>query len=101
MCPNVFLPTNQLVRSRCELIVPPFVHFLQPRESHLSTSRPRGQLLQEYFNVNAFVANPTGTFGDMGRIQNIGIDMITVDSENRNPWVGPCLYSRWGKNNNH
>ena len=55
---------DQLVPSRCGLIVSPFVHFLRPREPRLCS-----QLLQEYFNVNAFVPNPKGTFGDTGRSQ--------------------------------
>ena len=46
---------------------------------HLSTSRPRGQQLQEYFNTAAFAPNPTGTFGNVGRNTLIGPGTADVD----------------------
>jgi hypothetical protein len=33
----------------------------------LSTGRPNGQMIAEYFNVNAFVPNALGTFGSSGK----------------------------------
>ena len=41
-----------------------FVPGVSPK---LSTSRPHGQLVQEYFNTAAFQQNATGTFGNSGR----------------------------------
>ena len=36
-------------------------------DPHLSTSRPNGQLIQEYFNTAAFTQNALGTFGTAPR----------------------------------
>lgn len=48
-------------------------------DPYLSTSRPRGQLIQEYFNPAAFTPNPIGTFGDAGRNILNGPGSATVD----------------------
>ena len=59
----------------------------------LSTSRPHGELTQEYFNTAAFQQNATGTFGNSGRniLRGPGFDnvdfalmkMIPLKSEQR------------------
>ena len=45
----------------------------------LSTSRPKNQKLAEYFNIHAYVANPIGTFGNLGRDTLIGPGLADVD----------------------
>jgi len=46
---------------------------------YLSTSRPRAQVIQQYFNPAAFVPNPIGTFGNAGRNILVGPGSATVD----------------------
>ena len=45
----------------------------------LSSSRPRNDVLQEYFNTAAFVPNPIGTFGNSGRNTIIGPGYADAD----------------------
>ncbi len=46
---------------------------------YLSTSRPRSQLISEYFNTAAFAPNAMGAFGDLGRNTLIGPGSVSVD----------------------
>jgi hypothetical protein len=48
-------------------------------DPYLDTSRPRSQLIGQYFNTAAFAENPTGTFGNLGRNTLIGPGSINVD----------------------
>ena len=48
-------------------------------DPNLDTSRPRAELLTRYFDPAAFVANPTGTFGNVGRNTLIGPGSINID----------------------
>ncbi len=45
----------------------------------LDTGRSRSELITTYFNTAAFVANPTGTFGNLGRNTLIGPGSINFD----------------------
>jgi hypothetical protein len=45
----------------------------------LDTGRPRGQLIEEYFNTDAFLANPLLTFGNLGRNTLVGPGFANVD----------------------
>ncbi len=46
----------------------------------LDTSRPRGELVQRYFNTSAFTVNALGTFGNSGRNIIRGPGDATVDA---------------------
>ncbi|MBI1355496.1 MAG: TonB-dependent receptor plug domain-containing protein [Acidobacteria bacterium] len=48
-------------------------------DPNLSFDRPNGQLIQKYFNTDAFTANPEGTFGTSGRNILRGPGTQTVD----------------------
>jgi hypothetical protein len=45
----------------------------------LSTSRPRGELIERYFNTAAFTVNAPGTFGNVGRNILRGPGLANVD----------------------
>jgi hypothetical protein len=51
----------------------------QVKEAELSTSRSRGDQVAQYFDRNAFVANPLRTFGNVGRNSMIGPGLSNVD----------------------
>lgn len=46
----------------------------------LDTSRPRGELIDRYFNTSAFTVNAVGTFGNSGRNIIRGPGDATVDA---------------------
>jgi len=46
---------------------------------HLSPDRPRSEVVQEYFNVNAFQPNAVGTFGNLGRNILFGPGYMNID----------------------
>jgi hypothetical protein len=48
-------------------------------DPHLSTERPRGELVNRYFNIDAFTFNAVGTFGTSGRNIMRGPGTATVD----------------------
>jgi hypothetical protein len=48
-------------------------------QPNLDTGRPRAELLNRYFDPSAFVANPAGTFGNVGRNTLIGPGSISID----------------------
>jgi Carboxypeptidase regulatory-like domain/TonB dependent receptor-like, beta-barrel len=51
----------------------------QIKEAELPTSRSRGDLVAQYFDKTAFVANPLRTFGNVGRNSMIGPGLDNVD----------------------
>ena len=51
----------------------------QIKEAKLPTSRSRGDLVAQYFDRTAFVANPLRTFGNVGRNSLIGPGLDNVD----------------------
>jgi hypothetical protein len=48
-------------------------------DPYLSTERPRGELVNRYFNIDAFTFNAAGTFGTSGRNIMRGPGTATVD----------------------
>jgi Carboxypeptidase regulatory-like domain len=48
-------------------------------DPNLSTSRPQSEVLHEYFNTAAFIANPIGSYGNFGRNVLIGPGTEDVD----------------------
>ncbi|MBM3783850.1 MAG: carboxypeptidase regulatory-like domain-containing protein [Acidobacteria bacterium] len=49
-------------------------------DPHLPTDRPRGELIQRYFNTAAFQQNAAGTFGNLGRNALTGPGELSIDS---------------------
>jgi len=63
-------------------------------DPHLDTSRPRSELIRQYFNTAAFTANPIGTFGNLGRNTLIGPGTISIDMS---LFKSIPISERWGK----
>jgi hypothetical protein len=55
---------------------------------NLDPNRPSSQLIQEYFNVNAFQQNALGTFGNSGRniLRGPGFNNLDFGVTKRIPW---------------
>jgi hypothetical protein len=49
-------------------------------DPNLDPGRSHQALVAEYFNISAFVANPTGTFGNEGRNVILGPGLFNVDA---------------------
>jgi hypothetical protein len=48
-------------------------------DPELSSDRPRGEVVQRYFNTQAYVANALGTFGNSGRNTLVGPGFASAD----------------------